>query len=160
MDVAEFDLRPLPFYDADVEAAGDPGPVAALKSAIREGDGLLIATPEYNHGIPGLLKNAIDWASRPPMASPLTGKPVALMGASTGFRGTARAQAHVRDALGFSKADVLAEPEVLVGEAYMKFEDGRLADEETRQAVRALLEALEEAVQERGATASVSRVLS
>src|ERR671935_1378478 len=143
MEIAEFDLRKLPFYDGDVEAAGDPEPVSAFKEAIRSADALLIATPEYNRGVPGVLKNAIDWASRPPLGSPLAGKPVALMGASTGRGGTARAQEQLRTALEYSRADVLAQPEMLVPEAYMRFdEQGQLVDDETRAGVRALLEAL------------------
>src|SRR5919198_2823291 len=143
MEIAEFDLRALPLYDGDVEAAGDPEPVAAFKDAIRSADAILIATPEYNRGVPGVLKNAIDWASRPPLGSPLAGKPVALMGASTGRGGTARAQEQLRTALEFSRADVLAQPEVLVPEAYMRFdEQGRLTDEETSTKLRSLLEAL------------------
>jgi len=146
MEIAEFDIHQLPFYDADVEAAGDPAPVAELKDAIRGADALLIATPEYNRGIPGVLKNAVDWASRPPLASPLTGKPVAIIGASTGRGGTARAQEQLRASLEFSRADVLSQPEVLVPEAYMRFDgDGNLVDEASRNAVSALLGALVEA---------------
>jgi chromate reductase, NAD(P)H dehydrogenase (quinone) len=143
MEIAELDLRELPFYDGDVEAAGDPEPVSAFKEAIRSADALLIATPEYNRGMPGVLKNAIDWASRPPLGSPLAGKPVAIIGASTGRGGTARAQEQLRSALEFSRADVLAQPEVLVPEAYMRFDEhGRLTDEETRRKVRSLLNTL------------------
>jgi chromate reductase len=123
VELEEFDLRGLPLYDGDVEAAGDPGPVAALKEAIRVADALLIATPEYNRGVPGVLKNAVDWASRPPLASPLTGKPVAIMGASTGRGGTARAQDQLRAALEFSRANVIEQPEVLVPEAFMRFDE-------------------------------------
>ena len=90
VELEEHDLGGLPFYDGDVEAAGDPESVTELKDAIRRADGLVIATPEYNRGIPGVLKNAIDWASRPALASPLASKPVAIMGATTGFAGTAR----------------------------------------------------------------------
>ena len=143
MEIAEFDLRELPFYDGDVEAAGDPEPVSAFKEAIRSADALLIATPEYNRGIPGVLKNAIDWASRPPLGSPLAGKPVAIMGASTGRGGTARAQGQLRSALEYSRADVFTQYEVLVPEAYLRFDErGQLVDEETRAEVRALLEGL------------------
>ncbi|HYX87914.1 MAG TPA: NAD(P)H-dependent oxidoreductase [Gaiellaceae bacterium] len=143
MEIEELDLHGLPLYDGDVEAAGDPEPVAALKDAIRASDALLIATPEYNRGVPGVLKNAIDWASRPPLGSPLAGKQVAIMGASTGRGGTARAQEQLRAALEYSRADVLSEPEVLVPEAYMRFDaEGRLADEETRARLRSLLETL------------------
>ena len=97
----ERDLRGLPFYDGDLEAAGDPVSVIELKDAIRRANAPVIATPEYNRGLPGVLKNAIDWASRPALASPLAGKPVAIMGATTGFAGTARAQQQLRDALSF-----------------------------------------------------------
>ena len=123
VELVEFDIRSLPFYDGDVEAAGDPEPVMALKDAIRDADALLIATPEYNRGVPGGLKNAVDWASRPPLGSPLAGKPVALMGASTGRGGTALAQQQLREALEFPRAIVLDEPQVLVPEAYLRFDE-------------------------------------
>jgi chromate reductase len=143
VELVEFDIRGLPFYDGDVEAAGDPEAVAALKDAIREADALLIATPEYNRGVPGGLKNAIDWASRPPLGSPLTGKPVALMGASTGRGGTALAQQQLRQALEFPRAFVLDEPQVLVPEAYLRFDaHGELADEGVRAELAELLDTL------------------
>jgi chromate reductase, NAD(P)H dehydrogenase (quinone) len=136
----EHDVRGLPFYDGDLEAAGDPEPVTELKNAIRRADALVIATPEYNRGIPGGLKNAIDWASRPALASPLAGKPVAIMGASTGRSGTARAQQQLRDALGFPRAVVLEEPEVLVPEAYLHFDErGELVDQEARERIAELM---------------------
>lgn len=142
VELEELDIRGLPFYDGDLEAAGDPERVTELKDAIRRADALLIATPEYNRGVPGGLKNAIDWASRPPLASPLTGKPVAIMGASTGLGGTARAQQQLRDALGFPGAHVLEE-HVLVPEAFLRFdENGELTDEETRGEVAELVAAL------------------
>jgi chromate reductase len=142
-ELVEFDVRHLPHYDGDVEAAGDPEAVAAFKDAIREADAVLIATPEYNRGMPGVLKNAIDWASRPALASPLAGKPVAIIGASTGLGGTAKAQRQLRDALEFPGAAVLEEPQVLVAEAYMRFdEQGVLADEGVRAEIADLLESL------------------
>jgi chromate reductase len=147
MAIEEFDIRELPFYDGDVEAAGDPPSVTAFKEAIRDVDALLIATPEYNRGVPGVLKNAVDWASRPPFASPLTGKPVAIMGASTGRGGTARAQEQLRSALEHSRAGVLEQPEVLVPEAYLAFDgEGRLVDETAREDLAELLAALAQAV--------------
>jgi chromate reductase, NAD(P)H dehydrogenase (quinone) len=143
VELVEFDIRSLPFYDGDVEAAGDPEPVVALKDAIREADALLIATPEYNRGVPGGLKNAVDWASRPPLGSPLAGKPVALMGASTGRGGTALAQQQLREALEFPRAVVLDEPQVFVPEAYMHFDErGELADESIRAEIAELLDTL------------------
>ena len=141
--VTTFDLIDVPLFNADVEARGDPPAVAALKTAIQESDALLIASPEYNHCIPGVLKNAIDWASRPARASALTGKPVAIMGASPGRGGTARAQAQLRDGLTYTNGYVLPLPEVLVPLADEKFDaDGNLLDEATRAEVRDLLVAL------------------
>jgi chromate reductase, NAD(P)H dehydrogenase (quinone) len=144
MSIAIFDrLGDVPLYNADVEARGDPEAVVALKNAIREADALLIATPEYNYGVPGVLKNAIDWASRPPSGSVLAGKPAALLGASPGRTGTARAQLALRQSFVFTQTPVLLGPEVLVGEAQKKFaDDGTLSDEPTRKFVRGLLERL------------------
>jgi chromate reductase len=145
MTIDFFDLSPIPLYNADVQAQGDPGPVVALKAAIREADALLIATPEYNYSIPGVLKNAIDWASRPPDMSPLNGKPVAIMGVSTGSFGTARAQMHLRQVCVLTNMLPLNRPEVLVFRAQEKFDaEGQLMDETTRQFVRTLLEGLAE----------------
>jgi len=143
VELVEHDLRGLPFYDGDLEAAGDPESVTELKDAIRRADAIVIATPEYNRGIPGVLKNAIDWASRPALASPLAGKPIAIMGATTGFAGTARAQQQLRDALEFPGALVVQQPEVLVSEAYLRFDEyGELVDEETRAEIADLLAVL------------------
>lgn len=141
--IVSHELGDLPLYDADVEAEGDPPPVANLKRAIAAADALLIATPEYNHCVPGVLKNAIDWASRPSRNSVLTDKPVAILGASTGGGGTARAQAHLRDGLAYTNGLVLPLPEVLVSSAAAKFDaEGNLTDAETRDDVRDLLKAL------------------
>jgi chromate reductase, NAD(P)H dehydrogenase (quinone) len=143
VELGDHDVRALPFYDGDVEAAGDPEAVVRFKQAIREADAILIATPEYNRGVPGVLKNAIDWASRPPLASPLTGKPVAVMGASTGRGGTARAQEQLRAALEFSRATVLEQPEVLVPEAFMRFDEhGELVDGGIRAELAELVDTL------------------
>jgi chromate reductase len=143
MTIAIFDLAPLPLYNADSDDRRAPEPVAAFRSAIRAAEALLIATPEYNHGVPGVLKNAIDWASRPPGQSPLVGKPAALLGASPGMTGTARAQPKLRQASVFTQTYALLHPEVLVARAREKFDAaGRLTDEETRKRVRKLLEAL------------------
>src|SRR5213594_1904404 len=108
LEIAVFDrLADIPLYDADVEARGDPEPVAALKAAIREADALLVVTPEYNYGVPGVLKNAIDGASRPPTGSVLNGKPAAIMGASPGRTGTARAQLALRQSFVFTQTLVM-----------------------------------------------------
>ncbi len=136
-------LSDLPYYDGDVEAAGVPEPVQRLRDAIRRADAVVFTTPEYNRGTSGVLKNAIDWASRPPRQSVLDGKPVALMGATTGISGTANAQRQVREALLFPGAQTLPE-EVLVARAGEKFdEDGGLTDPQVRAEVRVLLERLE-----------------
>ncbi len=141
--VTTHDLHDLPMFDADMEVLGDPEPVAAFKRAIADADALLIATPEYNHCVPGVLKNAIDWASRPPRSSVLGGKPVAIMGASPGRGGTARAQAQLRDGLTYTNSLVLPLPEILVPLAGDKFDEGGdLIDEVTRVEIRDLLVAL------------------
>jgi chromate reductase len=137
-------LRTIPPYDGDVEAEGDPDPVADLKARIRGADALLIVSPEYNYGIPGVLKNAIDWVSRPPRTSPLSHKPIAIMGASTGNFGTARCQLALRQTFHFTKSYVLIEPDVLVVRAAERFDDeGNLRDEATREHVARLVESLE-----------------
>ena len=146
IEVGSFDLRGLPLYDGDLESVGDPAPVVALKRAISDADALLLVSPEYNHGTSGVLKNALDWASRPALASPLAGKPVALAGASTGMGATARAQEQLRQALAFPRAVVVPEPQLRVAQAYAKFDgDGRLIDAGTRAQLVALLEALRQA---------------
>jgi len=138
-----FDLDDVPLYNQDVEDAGEPGAVVAMKREIAAADALLIATPEYNHGIPGVLKNAIDWASRPRRTSPLLDKPVAVMGASPGRGETARAQAQLRDAFVFTGACVMPLPEVMVGEAASRFnERGDLVDPAVEESVARLVEAL------------------
>jgi chromate reductase len=142
MEIERFDLAPVPPYNADVEAHGDPEPVAALKAAIRAADGLLIATPEYNYGVPGVLKNAIDWASRPPASTPLRGKPAALMGATPGMGGTIRAQLQLRQAFVFTQTLAMLQPEVLVARASEKFDgQANLTDDATRQHLGKMLAA-------------------
>ena len=143
--VEVFDLRDIPLYNQDVEDAGEPTPVVALKKAMSTAHALLVATPEYNHGVPGVLKNAIDWASRPRASSPLRDKPVAVMGATPGSGATARAQAQLRDAFVFTGACVMPLPEVLVGGAAAHFDkDGDLTDPDLRASLRELVAALRE----------------
>jgi chromate reductase len=142
MTITTFKLDAIPSYNADVEAQGFPAPVVAFKAAIAEADALLIATPEYNHSIPGVLKNAIDWASRPARSTPLYGKTAAIMGASTGVVGTARAQQHLRLVFSYLNMLVFNQPEVLVGRARDKFDaNGHLTDEPTRQFLAQFLQA-------------------
>ena len=137
-----FDLVDLPLYNGDVEAAGDPAPVSAFKDALRAADAILIATPEYNHGVPGVMKNAIDWASRPPNDSPLNGKPIGIIGASPGITGTARSQSQLRQAFVFTNSYAMPQPELLVFRAHEKFDaDGNLTDEGTVKFLGRYLEA-------------------
>lgn len=132
--VEAFDLAAVPLYDGDVEAAGDPEGVAAFKAAIRAADGVLFVTPEYNHGVPGVMKNAVDWASRPPQGAALGGKPVGIIGASPGATGTARGQSQLRQAFEFTNSFCMPQPELLVFRAHEKFDaGGRLTDEATLQ---------------------------
>jgi chromate reductase len=139
-EVAVFDLFDVPLYDADVEAAGDPDGVTALKEAIRAADAVLIATPEYQHAMPGVLKNALDWASRPPSDPPLARKPVAVVGATPGRFGTARAQVDVRKVLAYNDSLVLTRPEVMLPNAKEAFDDeGRLTNEAARRFLAQLL---------------------
>jgi chromate reductase len=141
MAIEPIEIGELPFFNADVEANGDPASVAAFKASVREADGILIATPEYNDGIPAVLTNAIDWGSRLPGRAPLTAKPVALMGASPSQVGTARAQLHLRQILGHVHARVLPPPELLVAAAHERFNaELRLTNESTRRVLESLLE--------------------
>ena len=141
MDVEIIEIGGLPFYNADVEAQGDPPSVAAYKAALADADGLLIATPEYNDGIPGVLTTAIDWGSRLPGRAPLSGKPVALMGASPSRIGTARAQLHLRQLLSHVHARLLPPPELLIASAHERFDKSlRLSDEGSRDVLSKLLQ--------------------
>ena len=140
MTIEPIEIGGLPFYDADVESQGDPPAVAAFKAALFRADGLLIATPEHNAGLPGVLTNAIEWASRLPGRSPLAGKPIAVMGASPSQVGTARAQLHLRQILAHAHARVLPPPELLVASAHKRFDaELRLVDETTRRVLGDLL---------------------
>jgi chromate reductase len=133
MTIDIFDLREVPLYNGDVEAAGDPPAVADLKAAIRAADGVLMATPEYNHGVPGVMKNAVDWCSRPPQGAALAKKPVGVIGASPGITGSARGQSQLRQAFEFTNSYCMPQPEFLLFKAHEKIdEDGRLADEPSR----------------------------
>lgn len=136
------EIGDIPLYNEDLREKGLPAAVTRLRRQIAEADAILFASPEYNYSIPGVLKNAIDWASRPP-DQPFAGKPAAVMGASPGMIGTARAQYHLRQCAVFLDLRMLARPEVMIGGAGSKIDDaGRLTDEETRKRLRQLLEAL------------------
>ncbi len=138
------EIGTIPLYNGDVEAGGFPAPVTAFHNAIEAADGLLIATPEYNHSIPGVLKNALDWASRGRQLI-TKGKPVGVIGASNGPIGTARCQAHLRLVLYTLRTLVMPHGEVLVGMCNDRFDDqGRLTDEKSREILAGYLEAFAE----------------
>jgi chromate reductase len=140
--IETFDLEGIPPFNQDLEAQ-PPQKVKEFKAKIKEADAILIATPEYNYSIPGVLKNAIDWASRPYTDNALEGKPVAMMGASTGMLGTARAQYHLRQSFVFLNMHPTNRPEVFVAHAQEKFdENGNLKDEKTQQIIATLIENL------------------
>jgi chromate reductase, NAD(P)H dehydrogenase (quinone) len=143
MTIETAEIGGIPLYDEDVRAQGFPPPVETLRRQIAAADGLLFVSPEYNYSISGVLKNAIDWASRPP-DQPFAGKPVAIMGAGAGMAGTARAQHDLRRCCVFLDMHPLNKPEVLIGQAHTKFDaSGRLTDEAGRGFIRDLLVALE-----------------
>ncbi len=140
--IETFDLGGVPPFNQDLENQ-PPDAVREFKARIRAADALLIVTPEYNYSIPGVLKNAIDWASRPHGDSAFDGKPVALMSASTGMLGGARAQYHLRQTFVTLNMHTLNRPEVFVSFASQKFDsEGRLLDEKTKELVAGLIKAL------------------
>ena len=143
MEITIFErLAEIPPYNEDVFAQGDPEAVAALKSFIAGADAMLIATPEYNYGVPGVLKNAIDWASRPAGQSVLNRKPAAIMGCSPGLGGTIRAQHALRQSFVFTETHVLSQPEIKIPSAAKLFDpSSRLVDENTRQHLKKFLDA-------------------
>jgi chromate reductase, NAD(P)H dehydrogenase (quinone) len=153
VDVEIAELAELPLYNRDL---GEPEPVARLKARVRDVDALLIASPEYNCGTSGVLKNAIDWLSRPPFASVLRNKPVTTIGASTGRGGTRRAQAQLHEALRATGATIIARWPIFVDDCAAKFDaHGRLVDDGTWAEIAELLGGLSGALQpSREATAT------
>src|SRR5215469_5213563 len=143
VEIQFFDIGQLPFFNEDVEAAGDPEPVRRFKDAIAASNAVLIATPEYNGAVPGVLANAIDWASRPTGRSVLRNKPVAVMGAVLGRSGSVNAQVALRGVLSRVGAIVVPDPQVLVPQASRLFDEQvNLRDDATREEVRQLVEAM------------------
>lgn len=139
MDIESFDIAPIPLYNEDLREQGFPSVVEEFREKIRAADALLFVTPEYNYSVAGVLKNAIDWASRPP-DQPFNDKPVAIMGASISRLGTARAQYHLRQTAVFLNMHVLNKPEVMISGAATAFDaDGRLTDEGARELIAELL---------------------
>jgi chromate reductase, NAD(P)H dehydrogenase (quinone) len=142
MTVTLADISEIPPYNEDVRAQGFPPPVERLRRQIKEADAILFACPEYNYSMPGVLKNAIDWASRPP-DQPFAGKPCAIIGAAAGMAGTARAQYDLRRSCVFLDMHPINKPEVFIGQAQTKFDaDGNLLDEAAKGFIRDLMAAL------------------
>ena len=136
-----FDIGGLPGFNQD-EEKNPPAKVTELKAKIRAADAILFVTPEYNYSIPGVLKNAIDWASRPYGDSAWNGKPVAVMGASVGVIGTARAQYHLRQVFVFLDMDAVNQPEVMINASKSFDAEGNLTDQQTRDLISKLLASL------------------
>ena len=137
-----FELAGIPVYNQD-EERNPPAKVVDFKARIRAADGILISTAEYNYSIPGMLKNAIDWASRPYGDSAWSGKPVAVMSASVGQFGGMRAQYHLRQCFVFLNMDAVLQPEVAIANASQRFdEQGNLTDDTSKQLIGKLLQAL------------------
>jgi chromate reductase len=141
MSFSEADIRSLPLYDDDVRVEQDyPEPARRLRAAIDAADGILFVSPEYNHAVPGVLQNAIDWASRAP-DQPFKNKPAAIMGASTGRMGTVRMQHSLRTTLDSLEAHTLLKPEVMIGNAKESFDETGLVDPVAREIVTQMMAA-------------------
>jgi chromate reductase len=134
----------LPHYNADVDVDPYPPSVLALDAALHAADGVLFISPEYNYSVPGVLKNAIDWASRARPKSALRKKPSAMMGGSIGISGTMRMQYHLRQMLVFNDSPAMAQPEVILPKVQERIADGRLSDAPTRELVAKHLAAFDQ----------------
>lgn len=147
VSLIEADISEIPLYSEDVREQGWPPAVERLRKQIEQADAIIFSTPEYNYSVPGVLKNAIDWASRPPQ-QPFAGKPAAIMGASPGAIGTARAQYHLRQIGVFLDLQFINKPEVMIGGAAERFDaNGKLTHEATRDFLKTMVTALVERVQ-------------
>jgi chromate reductase, NAD(P)H dehydrogenase (quinone) len=145
--VETFELKDIPLFNQDDESK-PAAKVTELKRRVREADAILFVTPEYNYSVPGVLKNAIDWASRPYGDNAWDGKPAAIMGASIGNIGTARAQYHLRQIFVFLNVVTVNRPEVMISNAAQRFDsEGNLTDEKTKDHIRKLLRSLVELTQ-------------
>jgi chromate reductase, NAD(P)H dehydrogenase (quinone) len=127
-DLTLFPLTDIPPYDPDLDSENTPPSARDMRQAIMESDGLIVISPEYNYGMSGVLKNALDWASRPAMRSPVKDKPILLMTASPAFTGGVRAQHEMRETLSSMLGRVIARPQVVIAGVHEKVKDGRLAD--------------------------------
>jgi chromate reductase, NAD(P)H dehydrogenase (quinone) len=136
-------LGGIPLYNADDDGDDSPGSVRELREALRAADGLILASPEYNYGIPGVVKNALDWASRPARDAAISGLPTLLLGASGGGSGTMRGQLSLRQCFVFTATPILPKPEFYLTRAAEKFDEGRLVHEGTRDHLERTLVAFE-----------------
>jgi chromate reductase len=143
MSIEILDISQIPLYNDDLFSTQIPEAVENFKNKIAGSDGILIATPEYNYSISGVLKNAIDWASRPALNSPLNNKPLGIMGVSGGISGTMKAQMHLRQVSVFTNMIPMNKPEMIVQKGREKFDsEGKLTDENTREHLRKFLAAI------------------
>jgi chromate reductase len=152
--VQTVEIGDWPLYNADIQAKGFPDKVQAAQKAMLEADGIVLVTPEYNYGMSGVLKNAIDWVSRT-TPQPFAAKPIALFGASGGVLGTARAQYQLRQTLIFLDGRPVNKPEVMIGGAQNRFADGKLTDEPTGKLLADLGAALALSIRQARAAAAV-----
>lgn len=156
VDVTITLLHDIPFYNADVEAQGIPAPVQEFKQRIAEADAVLFSTPQYNRSVPGVLKNAIDWASRPAFEGPLAGKPCAIIGATPGKSATAFAREHLQIILSACRAEVMEEPQIGLINSKEYIEDGDLKSEEVRANIRRVLDEFTAFIAEKQQVASAA----
>ncbi len=141
LDIEIVTLEDVPLFNEDVEAQGWPDRVQRLRDQVAAADAVIFASPEYNYSVTGVLKNAIDWLSRPEGDAPLNGKPASIVGATPSFVGTARGQAHLRQIVFYNAMPLLPTAEVLIARASERFDDdGRLKDEQTRDVLKDMLD--------------------
>ena len=131
IELSLVDIREVPLYNEDLDGDNKPAAVQAVNAAIAQADGVLFVTPEYNHGVPGVLKNTLDWVSRPVFNSVLKGKPVSIISSSLAFTGGVRAQYQLRETLTSMHAHVVTGPEVVVGGIHTKFQEEAFVDQAT-----------------------------
>ncbi|MBU2531789.1 MAG: NAD(P)H-dependent oxidoreductase [Alphaproteobacteria bacterium] len=144
MHIDVLTLHDVELFNEDVEAEGWPPNVSALRDKVAAASAVMIATPEYNYSVPGVLKNAIDWLSRPTGKGPIVGKPLAIIGASPSKVGTARAQAHLRQIAFYNAMPLLPSAEVIISQAPSQFDDhGRLTNSDTREFLKSMLKEFE-----------------
>ena len=151
VELTQHSLADVPLYNQDLDTDQPPAAVRSLRQAIAQADGLVIVTPEFNYGMPGLLKNALDWASRPYGASCLIGKPVVTMSASPAFTGGVRAQAQLNETLLATQSQLVVRSQVVIGEVHAKIVDGRLIERSSLDFAAAAIGDLVRLIRERSA---------